>query len=86
MLEEQKPSSKAYLKALKLVKYKPQQCLTVAAHVVNLRGAKAVGMRTIYIHRSTDDIEEDLNDIQNEFDYVLNDMRDLAKIVDHLKC
>lgn len=86
MLEEQKPSSKAYLKALKLVKYKPQQCLTVAAHVVDLRGAKAVGMRTIYIHRSTDDIEEDLNDIQNEFDYVLNDMRDLANIVDRLKC
>ena len=55
--------------------------MLVAAHAYDLRGAKNVGIRTIYVHRVTDDTHEDLSRIDEEFDVVLKDMQGLPEAV-----
>jgi FMN phosphatase YigB (HAD superfamily) len=62
-----------------LVKLKAGEVVQVAAHVSDLKGAKAVGLRTIYIKRWTDDIEEDSEAVRGEVDYFLDDMTGLPK-------
>lgn len=44
----------------------------VAAHAYDLRAAKKVGMRTVYIHRSTEDPLEDMGVVRAEFDYFID--------------
>jgi 2-haloalkanoic acid dehalogenase type II len=63
-----KPAAEFYLKALDLVKAKPEECIMVAAHAYDLRAAKAVGMQTVYIQRPTEDPTEDMNRIRAEVD------------------
>lgn len=79
-----KPDLKAYLKALELLKLKPEDCVLVAAHAYDLRGAKAVGIKTVYIKRWTDDIDEDDAQVRNEFDAYLNDMFSLSSVIKQL--
>lgn len=81
MIGSLKPSKEHYLKGLELVKYKAEDVVMVAAHIMDLRGAKNAGLRTIYIHRSTDDIHEDLEGIEEEFDAVLDDMSQLHSTI-----
>lgn len=45
----------------------------VAAHASDTRGAKAVGMKTIYVYRATDDILEDQEVVKGENDAYLED-------------
>jgi 2-haloalkanoic acid dehalogenase type II len=84
MLGQIKPAPEPYLKALALVKCKPEECVMVAAHVSDVRGARGVGMRTVYIKRATDDIHEDLRNIDNEFDAVLDSMQGLTEAVKNI--
>jgi 2-haloacid dehalogenase len=44
---------------LELVKLDPEEYVMVAAHAYNLRGAKALGMKTVYVHWWTDNVLED---------------------------
>lgn len=81
MLGQVKPAPEPYLKGLQLVQCKPQEAVMVAAHVADLRGARNVGMRTVYIKRATDDIHEDLTNIHSEFDAVLDGMLGLTDAV-----
>ncbi|KAM0721128.1 hypothetical protein Q7P37_003414 [Cladosporium fusiforme] len=53
-----KPDPAIYLKALDLLKVKPEECVMVAAHAYDLRAARKVGMRTVYIQRWTEDLKE----------------------------
>ncbi|KAF7556958.1 hypothetical protein G7Z17_g1017 [Cylindrodendrum hubeiense] len=76
-----KPNPDAYKKALDLVKLKPEEVVMVAAHAYDLRGAQNCGMRTIYIHRWTDDIEEDMEIVKTEFDAFLEGMDDLPETI-----
>lgn len=76
-----KPSPDAYNKALQLVKLRPEEVVMVAAHAYDLRGAQKCGMRTIYIHRWTDDVDEDMEKVKTEFDAFLNDMGDLPATI-----
>lgn len=76
-----KPAPENYLKVLDLLKLGPEQCVTVAAHAYDLRGAKAVGMRTVYVYRWTDDVLEDQEVIKGENDAYLNDMKELADTI-----
>ncbi|KAG6901646.1 hypothetical protein C0995_009645 [Termitomyces sp. Mi166 len=46
-----KPNPKAYQSALRHLSLEPTQCAMVAAHIWDLRGAAAVGLRTVYIPR-----------------------------------
>ncbi len=73
-----KPAPENYLEVLELLKLSPVQCVTVAAHAYDLRGAKAVGMMTVYVYRWTDDVLEDQEVIKRENDAYLNDMNGLA--------
>ncbi|KAL2877093.1 hypothetical protein SGCOL_007715 [Colletotrichum sp. CLE4] len=79
-----KPSPIAYEKALQLVKLRPEEVVLVAAHAYDLRGAQKVGLRTIYVHRWTDDVDEDMEQVRSEFDVFLDDMIELPKAVDSL--
>lgn len=72
-----KPAPESYAKALKLLKLQPEECVMVAAHARDLRGAKAVGMKTLYVYRRTDDIREDQEALTKEFDAYLSDKRNL---------
>ncbi|KAK2037470.1 haloacid dehalogenase [Colletotrichum somersetense] len=76
-----KPSPDAYNKALELVQLKPGEVVLVAAHAYDLRGAKKVGMKTVYVHRWTDDVDEDMEKVKSEFDAFLEDMTDLPNVV-----
>ena len=84
MLGQIKPAPEPYLKGLALIQRKPQECVLVAAHAYDVRGARDVGMRTIYIKRDTDDTHEDLSNIDTEFDAVLDGMQGLAEAVQKL--
>ena len=72
-----KPASENYHKVLELLKLQPEDCVTVAAHADDLRGAKAVGMKTVYVRRWTDDVREDQAQVSRENDAYLGDMREL---------
>lgn len=76
-----KPSPVAYQKALELVKLKPEEVVLVAAHAYDLRGAQSVGLKTVYIHRWTDDIDEDMDKVRTEFDAFLDDMETLSVVI-----
>lgn len=78
------PQPEAFNKVLQLINAKPHEVVKVAAHAWDLRGAKDVGMRTIYVRRWTDDIEEDMTTLQEEFDFFLENMDDLPSVIKRL--
>lgn len=58
----------------------------VAAHMWDLRAAALQGMKTVYIPRSTDDLEVDKGSIKSkaeggEVDLVIQSLEELAGIV-----
>jgi 2-haloalkanoic acid dehalogenase type II len=76
-----KPDPRSYQKALELVKLGPDEVVMVAAHAYDLRGAQKCGMRTIYIHRWTDDTDEDMEQVKTEFDVFLGNMEELPATI-----
>ncbi|KIW13530.1 haloacid dehalogenase, type II [Exophiala spinifera] len=80
-----KPAPESYRAAMKLLKLKPDECVMVAAHASDLRGAKAVGMKTVYVYRWTDDIREDQEVVKRENDAYLLDMRNLDGVIANLR-
>ena len=76
-----KPAPESYRKALDLIKAKPEESVMVAAHAYDLRGAKKAGMKTVYIRRWTDDIKEDMELVEKENHFFLEDMRNLAEVI-----
>ncbi|KAK1973802.1 haloacid dehalogenase [Colletotrichum cereale] len=79
-----KPSPDAYNKALGLVQLRPEEVALVAAHAYDLRGAKKVGLKTVYVHRWTDDVDEDMEIVKSEVDAFLEDMTDLPNAIANL--
>lgn len=79
-----KPSPDAYQKALQLVKLEPKDVVLVAAHAYDLRGAQKVGLKTIYVHRWTDDVDEDMEKVKGEFDVFLDDMERLPAVISEM--
>lgn len=63
-----KPDPRIYLRALELLDLPPDEACMVAAHAYDLRAAAKVGIRTVYIHRSTEDLNEDMDLVRKEFD------------------
>ncbi|KAI9926973.1 hypothetical protein ASPWEDRAFT_46437 [Aspergillus wentii DTO 134E9] len=76
-----KPNLEAYEKALQLVKLQPEEVVMVAAHAYDLRAAKKAGMKTVYIYRWTDDIDEDMEEVKKEFDVFLEGMEALPATI-----
>ncbi|KAK3386200.1 HAD-like domain-containing protein [Podospora didyma] len=79
-----KPSPDAYKKALEYVKLGSDEVVMVAAHAYDLRGAQKCGMKTIYIHRWTDDVDEDMENVKTEFDIFLEGMGGLCEAIQTL--
>jgi 2-haloacid dehalogenase len=79
-----KPAPENYRRVLELLKLRPEDCVTVAAHAYDLRGARAVGMKTVYVRRWTDDVLEDQDVIRGENDAYLEDMRELDEVISSL--
>ena len=77
-----KTDPEAYLTALKLLRVEPSEAMMVAAHGRDLRGAKAAGLHTAYVHREGEsDVSpgsSDLDSASSEFDIVSVDFPDLA--------
>jgi len=67
-----KPDPNIYLKALELMGLEAAECMMVAAHAYDLRAAAKVGMRTAYIHRTTEDLNEDMSQVKQEVDTFLD--------------
>ncbi|EJU01472.1 HAD-like protein [Dacryopinax primogenitus] len=66
-----KPQPRMYQTAMAAVQLKPEECAMVASHVSDLEAAKKQGMRSIYIHRETEDMDVDLSNY--EFDMIINE-------------
>lgn len=79
-----KPAPENYQRVLELLKLRADECVTVAAHAYDLRGAKGVGMKTVYVRRWTDDVEEDQEVVRGENDAYLEDMRELDEVISRL--
>lgn len=79
-----KPAPESYRMVLEFLKLSPEECVMVAAHAYDLRGAKAVGMKTVYVRRWTDDVREDQQLVRKENDAYLEDMRDLDDVIARL--
>ena len=76
-----KPAPESYRKTLALVNVKPEESVMVAAHAYDVRGGREAGMKTVYIHRWTDDIKEDMDVVKRENDVFLEDMTSLAEVI-----
>ena len=81
LLGTYKPGTESYHKVTGLLKLEPEECVTVAAHAYDTRGAKAVGMKTVYVYRWTDDILEDQELVKQENDAYLLDMSKLDETI-----
>ncbi|KAJ7248615.1 HAD-like domain-containing protein [Mycena haematopus] len=68
LLNLTKPDPQIYSRAVELLDLNPSDCVMVAAHAYDLRAAATIGMKTVYIHRKTEDLEEDMGLIRTEFD------------------
>ena len=79
-----KPAPESYRKTLDLVSVKPDETVMVAAHAYDVRGGNEAGMKTVYIHRWTDDINEDMQVVKGENDFFLEDMTSLAEVIGRL--
>ncbi|KKY39079.1 putative haloacid type ii [Diaporthe ampelina] len=79
-----KPAPEGYRRALELLRCEAGECVMVAAHAYDTRGAKAVGMKTVYVYRWTDDINENQAAVRRENDAYLEGMDGLAEAVARL--
>ncbi|KAK4705247.1 hypothetical protein P7C70_g959, partial [Phenoliferia sp. Uapishka_3] len=63
-----KPDPQIYLKSLALMGVSPHEAVMIAAHAYDLRAAKKIGMKTIYVSLETEDHDEDMVALAQEFD------------------
>ncbi|KAG6825570.1 hypothetical protein H0H92_003231 [Tricholoma furcatifolium] len=78
-----KPNPNAYISALHHLSIEPSRCAMVAAHMWDLRGARSVGMRTIYVPRLGEESREEVKTIADggEVDMIVESFEQLADIV-----
>ncbi|KAK3358798.1 (S)-2-haloacid dehalogenase IVA [Lasiosphaeria hispida] len=79
-----KPARESYERVLAFVKVRPEEAVQVAAHAYDTRGAKEVGMRTVYVRRWTDDVDEDMEVVKGENDVFLEDMSGVVEAIARL--
>lgn len=74
MFRTYKPAPELYKGAVAYLGLKPEEVLLVAAHNQDLEAAQKQGMRTCFVHRSTEDAK-----VEGSFDYVVDDFEHLAR-------
>ncbi len=62
MWKSTKPDPKVYLGAAEKIGVKPEQCALVAAHLGDLKGAKACGFYAIYVERPLEEKKPELKE------------------------
>ena len=62
MFQSFKPNPKVYLGAAEKMGVKPEECGLVAAHLSDLKGAKAYGFYTIYVDRPLEEKNPELRE------------------------
>ncbi|KAE9364153.1 HAD-like protein [Stipitochalara longipes BDJ] len=62
MFQSFKPNPKVYLGAAEKMGVKPEECALVAAHLSDLKGAKACGFYTIYVERPLEEKNPELRE------------------------
>lgn len=62
MFKSFKPNPKVYLGAAEKIGVRPDQCALVAAHLNDLKGAKACGFYTIYVERPLEEKNPELRE------------------------
>jgi 2-haloacid dehalogenase len=75
-----KPDPRPYRMALELLRLQPEELLMVAAHAEELRAVRDLGIKTAFILRPLEHgpgVEIDMEGMDS-FDYVANDLTDLA--------
>ena len=65
-----KPDPAIYKRAMELVRLPPEDCFMLASHLYDLEAAKGAGLRTIYIHRATEDVDTATVDLEGIHSYV----------------
>ena len=77
-----KTDAEAYLAALMLLRVRPSEAMMVAAHARDLRGAKAAGLHTAYVHvKGESDVPPGSSEVESsasEFDIAAVDFPELA--------
>ena len=73
MFRTYKPAPEFYLGAAAYLGLSPEQVLMVAAHNNDLQAAAKIGLRTVFVHRSTEDQEP-----TGSYDLIVNDFTQLA--------
>jgi len=77
-----KPDREAYLTSVSLLGLKPEEVMMCAAHSADLKAARALGLRTGFIHRPHEYGEGGVRQADSarpgDFDMVSEDMADLA--------
>lgn len=81
-----KPAPESYARCAQLLRRsgRPDECVMVAAHAYDTRGAKAAGWRTVYVYRWTDDVREDQAVVRREHDVYLEGMQGLVEALEGL--
>ncbi|KZP26898.1 haloacid dehalogenase [Athelia psychrophila] len=81
-----KPNEKVYKGAIHHLALPPSKIAMVAAHMWDLRGAASCGMRTIYVRRSSEDVNAaqgvKCKEEGGEVDIVVNDLVELAGMLE----
>jgi 2-haloacid dehalogenase len=72
MFQSFKPNPKVYLGAAEKMGVKPEECGLVAAHLNDLKGAKACGFYTIYVERPLEEKNPELRE-ENIPDMCINE-------------
>ena len=75
MFGSYKPDSKVYLGGAEKIGVKPEECALVAAHLSDLKGAKACGFKAIYVQRPLEEKNPALRD-EGIPDLVINECED----------
>ena len=76
MFRTYKPAPEVYKGAVAYLGLQPQEVLMVAAHNEDLEAARKHGLRTCFVHRSTEEAEA-----KGGFDYVVDDFEHLARVL-----
>lgn len=80
-----KPHPEVYLKSAEAAGVAPQQMAMVAAHNSDLRAARALGLRTVFVHRPREHGDRQTGDLAAEDDWdIVAD--DLLQVADALGC
>ncbi|KAJ7143804.1 HAD-like domain-containing protein [Mycena epipterygia] len=85
LLGSYKPNPEAYMEAARSMTLPPANCAVVSAHLDELRVADSAGMKTIYVRRSSEDLDveaEVLSKLEGgEFDLVVDSFEHLAIVL-----